>query len=299
LINSLVFTGELMSFWGSFGVVDGVVSSIAGGAVLNIHYGFIYFFGAGGAMFGLIGLAAGDLPLGLTSLAISLPFLSFWIYEKVRDIRRGKLLESYAARDSEMKALEKQRRLAREKEVADKWWRDHHRGIWDPSYSPPSVASIGRRGDGSAQLPDSTPVQESEQEWIQNRVRPLAQKYGVSHRGAEELAAEWLRFLGEHGVEITSYSQDGGADVLTASYCCQVKNYEKKPVGVVEVRALLGTAVSQKLKPLLFTASKPTNEALIFCNENDIAVVEFDATNALLFGLTTEGHTLLSQGRYN
>lgn len=142
------------------------------------------------------------------------------------------------------------------------------------------------------------PVKASEQEWVQNRVRPLAQKYGVSHKGAEELAAEWLRFLGEHGVETTPYSQDGGADVITASYCCQVKNYEQKPVSVVEVRALLGTAVSMGLKPLLFTATKPTNAALIFCKETEIAVVEFDATNALLIGLTAEGHKLLKQGRY-
>lgn len=199
-------------------------------------------------------------------------------------------------------------RLAREKEVAAKWWRDHHRGLWDPTFVPKpprkSYSQLQReeaKAKAQQEFMESiygTPVKESEQEWVQNRVRPLAQKYGVSHRGAEELAAEWLRFLGEHRVETTPYSQDGGADVLTASYCCQVKNYEQKPVSVVEVRALLGTAASMNLKPLLFTASKPTNAALMFCKETDIAVIEFDATNALLFGLTPEGHNLLKRGRY-
>jgi len=265
-----------------------------------------HFFTTGGFL-GVLGWFIGlsEPTFGNVLLTVGFLIIALGIWLSVADSRKRKVEQQQAEKHRREAEREREVRLAREQAVADKWWRDHHRGLWDPTFMPkPPRKSFSQLDREKARQEFmerlyGAPVKESEQEWIQNRVRPLAQKYGVSHRGAEELAAEWLRFLGEHGVEITSYSQDGGADVLTASYCCQVKNYEKKPVGVVEVRALLGTAVSQKLKPLLFTASKPTNEALIFCNENDIAVVEFDATNALLFGLTTEGHTLLSQGRYN
>lgn len=201
-------------------------------------------------------------------------------------------------RDDE-RAKEEARR--KDEEMMERW-RNRPKPVHKPI--PKSYSQILREEERAKSLKEAmesiygTPVKETEQEWVQNRVRPLAQKFGVSHKGAEELAAEWLRFLGEHRVKTTPYSQDGGADVLTATYCCQVKNYEQKPVSVVEVRALLGTAVSMNLKPLLFTASKPTNAALIFCKETDIAVIEFDAPNALLFGLTPEGHNLLKRGRY-
>jgi HJR/Mrr/RecB family endonuclease len=141
-------------------------------------------------------------------------------------------------------------------------------------------------------------VSDSDTHWVENRVRPQKQKFGVSHRGAEELTAEWLVYLGEQGVSITQFSSDGGLDVLTSTYCCQVKNYDKKPVSVVEVRALLGTAFSRNLEPLLFTNSKLTNEALAFSNENRIAVLEFSATEATLSAMTSEGEKLLLKGRY-
>jgi hypothetical protein len=263
-----------------------------------------------GGFFVLLGWVIGvtDQVPGNVLLAVGFVVIALGIWVAVVASKKRHLEQQRAEKQRIDDEREREVRLVREKEVADKWWKDHHRGLWDPTFMPKpprksysqlerEEASVKARQE-FMELLNGKPVKQSEQEWVQNRVRPLAQKYGVSHKGAEALAAEWLRFLGEYRVEITPYSQDGGADVLTASYCCQVKNYEQKPVSVVEVRALLGAAVSMSLKPLLFTASKPTNAALIFCKETDIAVVEFDATNALLFGLTAEGHNLLRQGRY-
>lgn len=244
-----------------------------------------------------IGLA--DSALGNVLLVIGFAIIAIGKWVAVRDSKKLRIQQEWLENLREDAERSRDDRLAREKEVAEKWWRDTHRGLWDPSYIPWSAALPRTSKDGDWS-PDSEAASgsASEDEWLNNRSRPAQQIYGVSSRGAEEITADWLRFLGEKNIKITPISQDGGADVLTASYCCQVKNYEKKPVGVMEVRALLGAAVSSKLLPLLFTASKPTNEALIFSNENDIAIIQFDAANALLYGLTTQGHLLLKKGRY-
>ncbi len=134
--------------------------------------------------------------------------------------------------------------------------------------------------------------------WPVNRQRPAQQPYGASWRGAEFLVADWLLFLGQRGVRVTAPSVDDGLDVVTSSYCCQVKNYASKPVGVTTVRELLGVATHLALKPLLFTATQLTAAAQIFAEANDIAVVSFNANSAVLFPLTSLGQLLLSEGSY-
>ena len=271
---------------------------------------FFYLVGGFLALFGLGVLSIGGKIEGSLLIAVSLPFLIVAVIRNVGEVKERELNRRVEAEFAAAKEAEEYRKRREAQAFADErrrteidpeqWWKDHHRSLWDPTYDPHQLPRLGRRGDGFVQFPESTTSSDvpNKEEWLDSRVKPAPQPYGVSSRGAEELTAEWLRFLGEDQVEITQFSQDGGADVLTATYCCQVKNYEKKPVSVMEVRALLGTSVSLKLNPLLFTASKPTNEALIFSNENDIAVIEFDATNASLSGLTAQGHALLSQGLY-
>jgi hypothetical protein len=134
--------------------------------------------------------------------------------------------------------------------------------------------------------------------WPENRHRPTPQPYGASWRGAEFLVADWLLFLGESGVEVTAPSADDGLDILTNSYCCQVKNYSSKPVGVTTVRELLGVALHVSRKPLLFTATQLTAAAQIFAEANEIPVVSFNANSADLSALTSPGQLFLSEGRY-
>jgi hypothetical protein len=241
---------------------------------------------------------------GLFLLLVSVVFfgLGAWVhYEQGRPMRE-RLAEERRRHENEM-YLRRQRQEVEERRGAtevdsDKWWRDHHRGLWDPNYLPKPAPSQPKIEISHENQTTPETIVDPQREWLSSRIKPARQRYGVSHRGAEELTAEWLTYLGEQDVSITQYSNDGGVDVLTKTYCCQVKNYDKKPVGVVEVRALLGTAVSKKLMPLLFTASKLTNEALAFSEQNRIAVVEFNAMDSTLSGLTLEGEKLLDSGRY-
>jgi hypothetical protein len=195
------------------------------------------------------------------------------------------------------------------------WWRERHRGIWDERVNPnpvftPSEEEMQAVKEYECRVRDEQPARmtkstnpsrqkvKSKADWTTTRKRPSSQPYGVSARGAEELVADWLGYLGEKGVQKTQFSSDGGIDVKTSTYCCQVKNYERQPVGVEEVRALLGTAISEKLAPLLFTSSGLTNAAKQFCIKNEISAIRYDVVNAKLESLTPKGAELMQKGWY-
>jgi hypothetical protein len=196
-----------------------------------------------------------------------------------------------------------------------KWWRDHHRALWDarvttnPIFTPSpaqleEVLKAERREAREAALRlerlEAKRVNDkrSKNSNLSNRKRPNKQHFGVSARGAEELVADWIRYLGETEVRVTQYSKDGGIDVQTSTFCCQVKHYQAQKVGVEEVRALLGVAVQKGLRPLLFTSSELTSEALGFCRKTDIAVVRYNAEGATLKSLSPEGAKVMSRGNY-
>lgn len=195
------------------------------------------------------------------------------------------------------------------------WWRERHRGIWDERVNPNHVFTPSKeqleavkdhelnvRNEQLARMTNSRNSSrkkfKSKADWKTTRTRPAIQPYGVSAKGAEELVADWLRYLGEKSVVKTQFSSDGGFDVKTSAYCCQVKNYERQAVGVEEVRALLGTAISEKLAPLLFTSSNLTDAAKQFCIKNEIGAIRFDAGSAKLESLTPKGAELMQKGWY-
>lgn len=134
--------------------------------------------------------------------------------------------------------------------------------------------------------------------WLQNRVRPLPQPYGVSDEGAEHLAAQWLQYLGFEEATVTQYSGDGGIDVETLDYVCQVKNYRDKSVSVTEVRELFGVAASERKRAILFTSTGATTQAIEFADKNEIALIRFDAKTARLEEINDEGSALLVNGEY-
>lgn len=136
-------------------------------------------------------------------------------------------------------------------------------------------------------------------DWLETRQRPIPQPYGVSHQGAELIVADWLVYLGERSVQVTKQSGDGGIDVLTEDYCCQVKNYTSQNVGSPDVRDLFGTAVSLGRKPLLFTATAMTPDASSFANSNSVAAIQFNVLEASLLGLNEHGEGFLLSGRYS
>lgn len=135
--------------------------------------------------------------------------------------------------------------------------------------------------------------------WLANRSIPSPQALGVSHRGAEHLAALWLTYLGEEQVVVTQEVGDGGVDVISTNFCCQVKNYKKQPVTSSEVRDLYGTAHSMSLKPLLMTSSYLSSEALEWATLNGVAAINYSAEAGTLMGLNELGESLLASGRYS
>lgn len=142
------------------------------------------------------------------------------------------------------------------------------------------------------------PSKSAEVPWLSKRTRPAIQPYGVSHQGAEQLVADWLRFLGEEAVNVTQESGDGGVDVLTRDYCCQVKNYSRQNIGSPEVRDLFGTATSMGLSPLLFTSTGLTPDAEAFSLRNSIPAIRFVAETSELRHLNEAGEGFLNAGRY-
>lgn len=134
--------------------------------------------------------------------------------------------------------------------------------------------------------------------WLENRVRPQPQPYGVSDEGAEHLTAQWLQYLGFEDASVTQYSGDGGIDVETFDYVCQVKNYRDKAVSVTEVRELFGVAASERKRAILFTSSGATTQAIQFADRNGIALIRFDARSARLEEINDDGSDLLVNGEY-
>lgn len=133
---------------------------------------------------------------------------------------------------------------------------------------------------------------------LEGRLRPGPQRFGVSARGAEHLCGLWLKFLGETHVQVTRATADGGADILSTTICCQVKNYSKQPVSVGEVRDLYGTALAMKLQPLMMTSSQLTQTALDWSNEHGVTALKFNAEEGTLIGLNRLGADFLRARQY-
>ena len=96
---------------------------------------------------------------------------------------------------------------------------------------------------------------EQREHWLRGRRRPVPQDYGVSAPGAEKLVAAWLEYLGEEQVKVTQFTSDGGVDVITKAFCCQVKNYDKALVSVSEAREIFGVATAKDSTAMIFTSS--------------------------------------------
>lgn len=141
-------------------------------------------------------------------------------------------------------------------------------------------------------------INDSSSDWLATRVRPEKQPFGVSDQGAESYVAEWFRYLGYLDAEVTVFSGDGGIDVQTEEYVCQVKNYRDKAVSVTEVRELLGVAASERKRAVLFSSSSYTAQAIDFANKNDICLVRFLATEGRLEWINDAGCDFLVNGEY-
>lgn len=124
---------------------------------------------------------------------------------------------------------------------------------------------------------------------------PVAQPYGVSHRGAEFLVADWMRHLGLVSAVVTSERSDGGVDVESDSYLTQVKNY-KGNVSVIEIRELYGVAAAQGKKALFFTSGGYTVEAKALAALIEMPLFKYVAEEGVLQGVGVLGQTIVDDG---
>jgi HJR/Mrr/RecB family endonuclease len=92
---------------------------------------------------------------------------------------------------------------------------------------------------------------------------------------AEEIAASWMQRMGALSARVTSYTQDGGIDVLSARYVAQVK-HQTAAVGAPPVRQLFGVAVSLDRGALFFSRSGFTRAAIQFADATNVALLAYN-----------------------
>lgn len=110
---------------------------------------------------------------------------------------------------------------------------------------------------------------------------PLPQPYGVSHEGAEQLVAEWMRYLGAVDVKTTQFTGDGGVDVTSHHYIAQAKNYTGS-VDVESIRALGGVAYADGRKPLFFTSGAYSAGSIAFATQVGMALFTYNAVEGTI-----------------
>ncbi|MBM7502567.1 restriction endonuclease [Agromyces aurantiacus] len=113
--------------------------------------------------------------------------------------------------------------------------------------------------------------------------RPAPQPYGVSHRGAEQLVADWMRHLGAADAEVTRFTGDGGVDVVSAHWIAQVKNLgERTTVPVAHIRELAGVAAHDGRRPLFFTSGTYSTGGVAFADRAGMGLFEYHAEGGAL-----------------
>lgn len=123
---------------------------------------------------------------------------------------------------------------------------------------------------------------------------PVPLPYGVSHKGAEILVTEWMRFLGVKDAAVTRFTADGGIDVVSSTHLAQVKNYTGT-VSVEEIRAFFGVATASKLLPWFFTSGGYTREALLFADRVEMPLFIYVAEEGRLRGQNDVGRVVIDR----
>ena len=112
---------------------------------------------------------------------------------------------------------------------------------------------------------------------------------------AESDCADWLRTHGEPSARLTKEGADGGVDIVSNRFVCQVKNY-KGSVGEPAIRDLYGVSVAEGKTPLFFTTGTYTKSAIEFADRVEIALIIFDAQYKNVSPASKTARTLLSRG---
>lgn len=115
---------------------------------------------------------------------------------------------------------------------------------------------------------------------------PPAQLYGVSHAGAEEFVAQWMRHLGAESVSVTQVSGDGGIDVTSRAFIAQVKNLAaESAVPVAAIRDLAGVVSVDGRRGAVFTSGIYSTGGVSFADSARIALFRYDAIRGTLIAV--------------
>lgn len=107
-----------------------------------------------------------------------------------------------------------------------------------------------------------------------------AERFVNTAREAEELAAEWIRWMGWNDVSVTVTTGDSGIDVVGESSAfgkvvAQVK-LEGRPTGRPALQSLRGAAVGENAEHwMFFSAAGYTRTAAEWGNQVDMALFQF------------------------
>lgn len=126
---------------------------------------------------------------------------------------------------------------------------------------------------------------------------PAPRHYEITPKEAEELAAEWMRFMGEPSAQTTISSWDGGIDVEGHFYVAQVKHLASN-VGVKDIREFAGVMNhdSRGRKGLFFTRTGYVAGAVEFADRTGIALFRYDAPAGTLQGMNAHAQQLQARG---
>jgi len=115
---------------------------------------------------------------------------------------------------------------------------------------------------------------------------PPPRMSSCTHREAEYLAAQWMRYLGATSCKVSRATRDGGVDISSDTHVAEVKHHQS-PVGVGFIRQIYGAATAASKRATFFSLSGYTRDAEEFANANHI----------LLFRYHPEQRTLTPQSR--
>lgn len=125
--------------------------------------------------------------------------------------------------------------------------------------------------------------------------KPAPQPLGVSHKGAEKLVEMWMTHLGISDAKVTSFTQDGGIDVVSGSFVAQVKNYAGS-VGAPEVQQLAGVMHIEQRRGLFFTSGSYTLQAQSVAERAKIGLFVYSAEEGTLFGVNAYAKDAVANG---
>lgn len=112
---------------------------------------------------------------------------------------------------------------------------------------------------------------------------PPAYARAITPQEAEQLAADWMRHLGEASAAVTRFVGDGGIDVQGTFFLAQVKHFAGR-VAVAAIREFAGVVAAdpRRRNGLFFTATGYGTGAIDFANRTGIALFTYDSAAGTL-----------------